>query len=67
MARETLVSGFAQTAGNVVRTANPTAMAAPAPLTTEQMKARERWQARWALPILMAALAPLFLTSPKTR
>jgi voltage-gated potassium channel len=42
-------------------------MATPAPLTTEQVKARERWQARWTLPILMAALVPLFLTSPKTR
>jgi uncharacterized protein (DUF58 family) len=31
------------------------------------VKARERWQARWTLPILLAALVPLFLTSPKTR
>ena len=42
-------------------------MGAPAPLTTKQMKARERWPARWTLPILLAALVPLFLTSPKTR
>jgi len=38
-----------------------------APLTAEQVKARERWQARWNLPILLAALVPLFVTSPKTR
>jgi voltage-gated potassium channel len=38
-----------------------------APLTAEQTKARERWQARWNMPILLAALVPLFLTSPKTR
>ena len=38
-----------------------------APLTAEQVKARERWQARWTLPILLAALVPLFVTSPKTR
>jgi voltage-gated potassium channel len=42
-------------------------MAAPAPLTNEQVKAQERWQARWNGPILIAALVPLFLTSPKTR
>jgi hypothetical protein len=53
--------------GKVTRTANRTAMAAPEPLTSEQVKARERWQARWTLPILLAALVPLFLTSPKTR
>jgi voltage-gated potassium channel len=38
-----------------------------APLTDEQTKARERWQGRWNTPILLAALVPLFLTSPKTR
>lgn len=38
-----------------------------APLTAEQTKARERWQARWNTPILLAALVPLFVTSPKTR
>lgn len=43
-------------------------MAAPGnPLTTKQVKARERWQARWNLPILVAAVVPLFVTSPKTR
>ena len=35
-----------------------------APLTTEQIHARERWQDRWNLPILLAALVPLFVTSP---
>jgi voltage-gated potassium channel len=39
----------------------------PAALTPEQVAARERWQARWNLPILLAALVPLFVTSPKTR
>ncbi|HVM58329.1 MAG TPA: ion transporter [Gaiellaceae bacterium] len=38
----------------------------PAPPTPEQLRARERWQARWNLPILLAALVPLFVTSPKT-
>src|SRR6516165_7084109 len=43
-------------------------MAAPAaPLTPEQLKARERWQAVWNLPIFVAAVLPLFLTSSKTR
>jgi voltage-gated potassium channel len=54
--------------GKVRITANRTAMAArAAPLTDEQTKARERWQGRWNTPILLAALVPLFLTSPKTR
>lgn len=34
------------------------------PLTAEQRSARERWQQRWNLPILLAALVPLFVTSP---
>ena len=38
-----------------------------APLTAEQVSAREKWQARWNLPIILAALVPLFVTSPKTR
>ncbi|HUA07540.1 MAG TPA: ion transporter [Solirubrobacteraceae bacterium] len=38
-----------------------------ASLAPEQVKARERWQARWNAPILLAALVPLFVTSPKTR
>jgi voltage-gated potassium channel len=38
-----------------------------APLTADQTKAREAWQARWNLPIILAALVPLFVTSPKTR
>jgi voltage-gated potassium channel len=33
-------------------------------LTREQLEARERWQSRWNLPILFAALVPLFVTSP---
>ena len=42
-------------------------MASPrAPLTSAQIQARERWQRRWNLPILIAALVPLFVTSPKT-
>ncbi len=39
--------------------------AASAPLTSEQLQARERWQDRWNLPIILAALVPLFVTSPK--
>jgi len=42
-------------------------MAAPPALTSEQLQARERWQSRWNLPILIAALLPLFVTSPKSR
>jgi voltage-gated potassium channel len=38
-----------------------------APPTAEQTNARERWQDRWNTPILLAALVPLFVTSPKTR
>ena len=34
-------------------------------LTSEQLQARERWQARWNVPIILAALLPLFVTSPK--
>jgi voltage-gated potassium channel len=36
-------------------------------LTREQLVARERWQQRWNLPILLAALVPLFVTSPDSR
>jgi voltage-gated potassium channel len=36
-------------------------------LTPEQLAARERWQRRWNLPILVAALVPLFVTSPNSR
>ena len=43
-------------------------MAAPAAsLTPEQLKARERWQAVWNLPIFVAAVLPLFVTSSQTR
>lgn len=38
-----------------------------APLTPEQIRARERWQARWNLPILLAAFIPLFVTSPDSQ
>ena len=37
-----------------------------APLTPPQLEARERWQQRWNLPILLAAIVPLFATSPKS-
>jgi voltage-gated potassium channel len=36
-------------------------------LTGKQAAARERWQRRWNLPILLAAFVPLFVTSPKSR
>jgi voltage-gated potassium channel len=39
----------------------------PGPLTPEQLQARERWQQRWNIPILLAALVPLFVTSPQSR
>jgi hypothetical protein len=43
-------------------------MAAPlTAVTEEQVKARDRWQARWNIPIFVAAVVPLFFTSPKTR
>ena len=32
-----------------------------------QVAARERWQRRWNLPILLAAFVPLFVTSPQSR
>jgi voltage-gated potassium channel len=41
--------------------------APPTPLTEKQRTAREQWQARWNVPILLAAVVPLFVTSPKTR
>ena len=42
-------------------------MSAPPPVTPEQQAARARWQARWNLPILLAAFVPLFLTSPRSQ
>ena len=36
-------------------------------LTAEQLRARDRWQSRWNLPLILAALLPLFITSPDTR
>jgi voltage-gated potassium channel len=48
--------------------ANVIGMAAtPAPLTAQQLRASERWQSRWNLPLILAALLPLFITSPDTR
>ena len=38
--------------------------ARPAAPTAEQLLARERWQARWNLPLILAALVPLFVSSP---
>lgn len=38
-----------------------------ASLTPEQVLARERWQSRWNLPIILAALIPLFINSPDTK
>jgi voltage-gated potassium channel len=39
----------------------------PDDLTPEQLAARNRWQRRWNLPIMLAALVPLFVTSPSSR
>ena len=36
-------------------------------LTAEQLAARERWERRWNLPILLAAFIPLFVNSPNSR
>jgi len=33
-------------------------------LTAEQRKARERWRRHFNLPILLAAIVPLFVTNP---
>jgi voltage-gated potassium channel len=41
-------------------------MASAAPLSSAQLRARDRWQQKANLPILLAALVPLFVTSPKT-
>ena len=38
-----------------------------APLTDHQIRARARWQARWNLPIIVAAVLPLFVTSPSSK
>jgi voltage-gated potassium channel len=35
------------------------------PLTPDQLAARRRWQQRWNLPIILAAVVPLFATDPK--
>jgi voltage-gated potassium channel len=47
--------------------AKRSAMAAPPALTAAQIQARARWQSYWNLPILVAALLPLFVTSPNSR
>jgi hypothetical protein len=36
-------------------------------LSPEQIEARERWQARWNLPIPLTAFIPLFVASPDSR
>jgi voltage-gated potassium channel len=36
-------------------------------LTAEQRAARQRWESRWNLPILLAAFVPLFVNSPNSR
>ncbi len=36
-------------------------------LTPEQLEARERWRSRFNLPILLAAIVPLFVTSPQIK
>lgn len=41
-------------------------MAGAAPSTTAQDQARERWQRHFGVPIFLAAVVPLFVTSPKT-
>jgi voltage-gated potassium channel len=38
-----------------------------APLTNDQMRAQERWQSLWNVPIIVAAVLPLFMTSPKSK
>jgi voltage-gated potassium channel len=38
-----------------------------APLTDDQIRAQDRWQARWNIPILVAAVLPLFVTSPNSK
>jgi voltage-gated potassium channel len=40
---------------------------APPPLTPEQTRELERWQGTFNLPILLAAVVPLFVTSPDSR
>jgi voltage-gated potassium channel len=41
--------------------------AQPVRLTAEQLKAIDRWQSRWNLPLILAALLPLFISSPDAR
>jgi len=61
-------SAEAGSAGKVSHVANVGSMGEPAaPLTDEQLRSRERWQARWNGPIIVAAVLPLFVTSPQSR
>ena len=39
----------------------------PTQLSADQLAAKERWQSRANLPILLAAFVPLFVTSPQSR
>src|SRR3954471_17016245 len=41
--------------------------AQPVSLTAEQLKATQRWQSIWNLPLILAALLPLFISSADTR
>src|SRR3954451_7430102 len=41
--------------------------AQPVPLTAEQLKAIHRWQTIWNLPLIVAAVLPLFISSPDPR
>ena len=36
-------------------------------MAAEQTRARDRWQSRWNLPLILAALLPLFISSPDAR
>src|SRR4051812_40526645 len=38
-----------------------------APLTADQTQAQDRWQTRWNVPLIVAALLPLFVTSPQSK
>lgn len=50
------------------RAANRAGMeAAASRLTPEQLQAIDRWRGRWTLPLVVAALLPFFVTSPKTQ
>lgn len=44
---------------------HPREHAGPPALTDAQREARDRWQRRWTLPIIVAAFLPLFMTDPQ--